>query len=61
MLGGDLGFPSDCVWYFYTYCTLKQWLVPTSGSDTEWTPMDTSSPVQATSIDGAQLWVLMHK
>eukprot|EP00957_Ditylum_brightwellii_P087727 6680444-Ditylum_brightwellii.AAC.1 len=33
----------------------------TSGSDTKWTPMDTSSPVQATSIDGSQLWALTHK
>eukprot|EP00957_Ditylum_brightwellii_P205080 15342180-Ditylum_brightwellii.AAC.1 len=32
----------------------------TSGSDTEWTPTNTSSLVHSTSIDGAQLWVLMR-
>eukprot|EP00957_Ditylum_brightwellii_P063200 4797408-Ditylum_brightwellii.AAC.1 len=35
--------------------------IVTSGSDTEWTSMNTSFPAQATSIDGAQLWVLTCK
>eukprot|EP00957_Ditylum_brightwellii_P182807 13924399-Ditylum_brightwellii.AAC.1 len=33
----------------------------TSGSDTEWILTNTSSPVPATSIDGAQSWVLTRK
>eukprot|EP00957_Ditylum_brightwellii_P136314 10395754-Ditylum_brightwellii.AAC.1 len=32
-----------------------------SGSDTEWTPTNASSLVHATSIDGAQMWVLTCK
>eukprot|EP00957_Ditylum_brightwellii_P205321 15343346-Ditylum_brightwellii.AAC.1 len=46
-------------WPIYLDYTEDILYVQLADSDTEWTPTDTSSPMHATSIDGAQSWVLM--